>query len=298
MILKYNNQILEFKSVSIEDSVSFNNMSTNNNMHISCEYSFANLIMWGTSYDIQWCQLDDVPLILIAKEDVLLFPLSKQMNSENFQALAMSFIQAGGSGCFTQVPQYFLDANPDLHNLYNICEDRNFADYIHLSERLSSLSGKRLNKKRNLISQFKKNNPDYKVKPLKSDFFEACISLTEKNIDPENTEHHEELTAIKCGFANFANLHLDGIVIFVKNKIAAFAIFSRHIDDSFLIHFEKSDYSFKGTAQFINWETAKYLKNKCKFINREQDLGISGLRKAKLSYSPDTILINYNISPR
>ena len=296
MILQYHNQILEFKPVSTEDSCFFN--TPINNIHISCEYSFANLIMWGTTYDIQWCQFEDVPLILIAKEDVLLFPLSRQMNSNNFQALVMSFIQAGGSGCFTQVPHNFLNANPELNDLYNICEDRNFADYIHLSERLSSLSGKKLNKKRNLISQFKKNNPNYNVQPLKSDFFEACTKLTEKNINPGNIEHHEELAAIKLGFANFANLHLDGIVIFVNNTIVAFSIFSRHLDDSFLIHYEKSDYSFKGVAQVINWETAKYLKSQCKYINREQDLGLLGLRKAKKSYSPDTILINYNTSPR
>ena len=297
MKLNFNNQFFEFKPISIGDRDAFMQMPDGID-HISCEYSFANLFMWGESYDMQWCSFNDAPLVLIGREDVLLFPLCRGMNSDKLKSLSQAFIDAGGSGAFTQVPEHFVKASPNLNDFFAICEDRNFADYLHLSSRLAGLSGKKLSKKRNLISQFSRNNPDFEDLPLTSELFDECLKLTQSNMDDENAEHQEELVALKRGFAKFADLQLDGRVIKVKNKIVAFSVISYHIDKSYLVHFEKSDYEFKGSAQMINWKTAHFLTDKCEYINREQDLGISGLRKAKISYDPDEMLINYDCTPQ
>ncbi len=296
MKLNLNNQILEFKPISIGDKDAFRQMP-NDIEHISCEYSFANLFMWGESYDMQWCNFNDAPLVLIAKEDVLLFPLCQEMSYNKLKSLSQSFIEAGGSGAITQVPEEFIKANPELNDLYEIREDRNFADYLHLTKKLCELSGRKLSKKRNLISQFIKNYSDFKDLPLTAELFDDCLELLQKNMLDNNTEHHKELLAIQKGFANFAKLELGGRAIQYFNKVIAFAVFSHHIDGSFLIHYKKSNYSFKGAAQMINWKTAAFLTDKCEYINREQDLGIPGLGKAKLSYDPEKILINYELRP-
>ena len=266
--------------------------------HVSCEYSFANLFMWGESYDMQWCNFNNAPLILIAEEDVLMFPLCHGMNSEKLKDLSLSFIEAGGSGAITQIPGQFIKANPELNDFYEIRDNRNFADYLHLTEKLCKLSGRKLSKKRNLISQFIRNNPNFENLPLTPELFDHCLELVQKNMIEENTEHQEELLAIQKGFANFAKLELGGRVIIVNGETVAFAVFCQHIDGAYLIHYEKSDYNFKGAAQIINWKIAEYLTDKCEYINREQDLGIPGLRKAKLSYDPNIILINYDLIPK
>ena len=129
MKLNYNNQFFEFKPVSIGDRDSFRQMPDGVDF-VSCEYSFANLFMWGESYDMQWCNFRDAPLVLIAGEDVLLFPLCRGMNSEKLKALSQAFIDAGSSGAFIQVPEQFLKANPGLNDFFGIREDRNFSDYI------------------------------------------------------------------------------------------------------------------------------------------------------------------------
>jgi uncharacterized protein len=312
--MNYKNRIYKFKDISITDRDFFyptdgvvRALSENNNaIHVSCEYNFANLYMWGGVYNTQWCEFDNTSLILIGKEDVLLFPLLEKHSLDDIIELSKSFIESGGSGNITQVPKVCIDTNKnDLNIIENsttgkgdfieICEDRNFADYIHLSERLALLKGKKLRKKRNLIVQFIKEYGEYEDLPLSDEYFDRCLELVCSKMVEGDIEHKEELVAIKRGFAEFATLELDGIVIVLDGVVIAFAIFSPHINDTYLVHFEKSDFNFKGVSQIINQKSAEYLKDKCKYINREQDLGIEGLRKAKLSYDPDCILINYDL---
>jgi hypothetical protein len=85
-------------------------------------------------------------------------------------------------------------------------------------------------------------------------------------------------------------LPAEGIIICLHDKIAAFSIFSPQTPDMVTEHFEKFDPEKKGAAQLINWETAKYLQNRYKYLNREQDLGLEGLRQAKLSYQPEFLV--------
>jgi len=99
----------------------------------------------------------------------------------------------------------------------------------------------------------------------------------------------EEHAALKQALGIIHSSLMDGLAITIEGKVVAFSIFSRLTPSTYDIHFEKSDLSFKGSAQVINNETAKYLKDKCQYMNREQDLGIKGLRQAKLSWDPHIV---------
>lgn len=296
MKLKYDNQILEFKPIFLENREKFLK-APEEVIHVSCEYSFANLFMWGESYDMQWCMFKKAPLILIARDDVLLFPLVENISGEELIELAIAFKKAGGSGYITQIPEIIINNNTSLAKDFQIRANRDFADYIHLTESLASLSGRKLRKKRNLISQFIRNYPDFEDVSLTPELFDGCLKLTQENMIGGNSEHQDEIKAIKTGFANFAELCLGGRVILFRGQTIAFSVFSQHLDGSYLIHYEKCDHAFKGSGQMINLKTAEYLLDKCKYINREQDLGILGLKKAKLSYDPEKILINYDLIP-
>ena len=132
------------------------------------------------------------------------------------------------------------------------------------------------------------------MEPLNSALFDKCYELINHNNQEDNSGKNEELLAIGNIFSNFERLNIEGIALFAESKFAAFAIFSRHLDGSYIVHIEKSDKRIKGAAQVINKECAKYLSDKCVYINREQDLGIPGLRHAKKSYAPEFVLINYD----
>lgn len=288
---------LDFKPIKIDDREAFLKPTADYGF-ISCEYSFANFFMWGESFGMEWCDFLDYPLVVLHDEKVLYFPLSPKLNGENLIQLCHAYREQGGTGSFFQVPVKFLEDNPELSEFFKIREDRNFADYLHKSERLTDLSGKKLRKKRNLISQFRRNYSDYENLPLTPELFKRCLKLAEENPLSNEEEHQQEMQALQNGFTNFAELQLSGRVIRYRDHTVAFTVFSKHIDGNYLIHFEKFDYDFKGSAQIVDWATAEVLKDKCEYINREQDLGIQGLRKAKLSYDPDILLVNYSLIPR
>ena len=102
-----------------------------------------------------------------------------------------------------------------------------------------------------------------------------------------------ESKAIGRAIEYFDDLKLEALGLFSSNRLEAYSVFSRFCNDTCLVHFEKSNPEQKGAFQTINHETAKYLKDKCLFINREQDLGLPGLRKAKQSYHPDFMISTY-----
>ena len=265
---------------------------------LSCEYSFANLAMWGELYDIQWCDFDGTPLIHIKEDQYFLFPHIPKITPEQLHTISNIMIKEGFSGKFTQVPEEYILKYPELTNYYTISQNSDFSDYIHSTERLSLLKGRKLRKKRNLISQFIKKNPEYKVIQLNKKHFDDCLELTKNGIEKTVTGKDEEIQAIQKAFSLYTELDLNGIAVYTGDRLAAFSIFSRNIDNCYVIHFEKNDRKQKGSAQIINLKTAEFLSDKCEFINREQDLGVPGLKKAKLSYDPDRILLNYELTPK
>jgi hypothetical protein len=105
-----------------------------------------------------------------------------------------------------------------------------------------------------------------------------------------------EYAALEQALDIIDSSRMDGLAITVDEKLVAFSIFSRLTPSTYDIHFEKSDLSFKGAAQVINHETAKYLQGKYEYVNREQDLGIKGLRQAKQSWDPHLVFKPYLLS--
>ena len=264
---------------------------------VSCEYSFANLLMWGELYDIRWRNVDGVPLIYIAKDNNFLFPHIKNITPDLLCSLSEQLQREGYSGTFSQVPEEFVVAYPVLSEFFSITQNPDFSDYIHSTEKLAKLQGRKLRKKRNLVAQFSKENRDFQTSTLHSGFFDECLRLANDGLEQEITGKNEEIEALEKAFAMFDKLPLEGIVIHSGSKVIAFSIFSPHVDGTYVVHFEKNDRAYKGSAQVVNLKTAEYLLDKCEYINREQDLGLPGLRKAKLSYDPDTILMNYELTP-
>jgi hypothetical protein len=216
-------------------------------------------------------------------------PLGHDIFPEELVVLALQLKSLGIEPSFGLVTSDYLKKYPDIEAYFMVKEERDYAEYIYEVKSLCDLTGEKLHKKKNLISQFKRSYPDYQVHRIKGEFKTRCYSFAKELLNShEKTSQDliQELSAIETSFRYFDELGLEGLALTLGERLFAFSVFSRLNAVTYDIQFEKFDIGFKGAAQVINHETAKYLLDVCQYVNREQDLGIRGLRQAKLSYEP------------
>ena len=267
----------------------------------SCEYAPANLRMWADSFQTRAGKFRGQLYFHMSNIDELLFPCGDGLpTAEDLHAVSEGMKAAGYSGTVAHVPAHALDL-PGLMDFYQIqpMDDGN-DEYIYKTETLAELRGSKLSKKRNLISQFERLYSPYEVREIVPDDYSRIEELNQDwfshHSDTETIE--KERKAIRTAFAQYDELGLHGLILLSGEKIQALSIFSPINADSWTVHFEKACFDCKGAAQVINQQTAKYLLGKCAFINREQDLGLPGLRQAKQSYLPDRMLKDFLLIPQ
>jgi hypothetical protein len=261
-----------------------------------CDYSFANLFMWGDIFRTSWFFHDERLWLYNGYDDLMLMPIGKALSLPELVAVSDMLRQEGKKGNFVLVDPDFVKAHVELTDFFNVEIDLDNGDYIYSSRKLVDLPGNKLHKKRNLINQFLALYPDYVSQPLQASDLDACLELAEKWCRQRTClelDFEHETSALKKALRYFDELELQGLKISHRSELFAFSIFSRMSSNMADVHFEKFDPGIKGSGQVINWETAKSLSAKYKYINREQDLGIEGLRRAKKSYSPEYIVSAY-----
>lgn len=261
-----------------------------------CDYSFANLFLWGDIFKTSWLFHDERLWIYNGYDDLMLMPVGKALTLPELVAVSDMLRRDGKSGNFVLVDQDFVKDNAGLAHFFNVEIDLDNGDYIYSSQKLVDLPGNKLHKKRNLINQFLALYPDYLCQPLQPSDLDACLKLSEKWCRQrvcEELDFDHETSALKRALRHFSELELQGLKISHGGELFAFSVFSELSSNMADVHFEKFDPEIKGIGQVINWETAKSLSPTYKYINREQDLGIAGLRQAKKSYLPEYIVSAY-----
>jgi uncharacterized protein len=261
-----------------------------------CDFSFANLYMWGDIFKTRWLFHEERLWIYNGYDDLMLMPVGKGLALPDLVAVSDMLRREGKSGNFVLVDQDFVEDNAALADFFDVTIDMDNGDYIYSSQKLVDLPGNKLHKKRNLINQFLALYPDYACQPLQASDLDACLVLSEKWCRMrtcQETDFDHETSALKRALSHFGELELQGLKISHGGQLVAFSIFSRLSSNMADVHFEKFDPEMKGIGQVINWETAKLLAAEYKYINREQDLGIDGLRQAKKSYDPEYVVSAY-----
>ena len=176
---------------------------------------------------------------------------------------------------------------------------RDYYDYVYLASDLAELSGSKYSKIRNRLNKFKKNNQysleeisNSNIKEVNEFLHRWCLwKDCESDIILEN-----EKKAILYSMSHFFDLNLSGIAIRVNDKIEAISVFEKINNDTSIVHYEKASPDYDGIYKLINQESAKIIQKSSKFINRESDMGISGLRKAKMAYRPHHMIETYHIA--
>ncbi len=175
-------------------------------------------------------------------------------------------------------------------NMFEFTEIRDSADYVYEAEKLKTLSGKKLSSKRNHINRFIENNPNWQYEPINESNINDAFAMNQQwcalSNCSENDGLFEESCAVKEAFKHFFDLKLSGGLIRANGTVVAFSMGDRLSRDTFLVHIEKAFPHIQGAYPLINREFVTHNCEGFDFINREDDAGDLGLRKAKLSYKP------------
>lgn len=267
----------------------------------SCEFSYTNLIVWSPVYKTKWVVINSHIYICLDYDDMLTFAPGKSDGPTVEELLHVSDMRRaeGASGNYDVVSGDWIDKHrPECEKYFDIRPmDEAFYEYIYRVDSLVALRGKKLAKKKNLIHQFLRDYPDATQEPLTRDNLHECLQLE----DEWNASFPDkDSIAVQHEHAVLANLPqlfdkvpMEGIVLRAGGRLVAFSTFSPIGPDIWTENFEKARHDVKGASQYITHLTACALQGRATWLNREQDLGLPGLRQAKLSYDPEIILQEY-----
>jgi uncharacterized protein len=264
---------------------------------LSCEYSFTSLYIWKDACDVQYTIYKDS--LIIKKRDFdgnyhFMQPLgyTKENLMSIIEALRVYKEENSMRYLFKDLEESFInEINSLLNEKKVLCikEDRDNFDYLYEAKKLMTFSGKKLHSKKNHYNFFIKNY-NYEVMDINNDKVIEDVILAAENWYKDNDQKDEklyyELLAIKDIVNNMGILNLNGIAVYVDGKIGAFSIGECLNKKLAVIHIEKGDKNIQGIYSFIARTFIDRCFNDAEIINREQDLGIEGLRKAKMSYYP------------
>lgn len=177
-------------------------------------------------------------------------------------------------------------------------EDRDNWDYVYLREKLANMSGRKLHGQKNHYNAFVKNNPYYLYEPITIENIAECLNFAEAWCDErmlEDPSEAEEKLAIQQALLSFEQLGLRGGAIRVDDKIQAISFGKKISEDTAVLHVEKANKSIRGLNTAITKEFAQHAWGDVLYLNREEDMGIPGLRKAKEDLHPEFMIKKYNI---
>lgn len=281
-----------FHRVSAKDADRVRFFTANGGGMLSCEYAFGNLLAWGERYQLACQELDQRLWVYGASSDFLYFPLGAPVSPQLLYAASQDLQKQGFSGKLAVIPIDYYDRHrEELDAWFTWQSSPDYFEYVHRTDVLADLPGKKLSPKRNLINQFEREYPDWTSRELNpAADKDAVLNIADVwagHMEMDETEHiDDDLQALAAAFDFWPEVGFQGTVLEVQGSIVAFAIYSMMTTTMADVHFEKALRSHKGCAQMINRETARQLRGKAEWINREQDLGVPGLRQAKQSYEP------------
>ncbi len=290
---------INLKQLTIDDLDRFSSYFSRYTQLIS-EYTFTNLFVWNDSRQISYALMDEGVIICADSYGELFYMPPVGFN--NNRLIVSSLLENGqNNGILPSIRRADERFISDL-NGFHLIEMPDHYDYVyHLSD-LSHLPGRNFKNKRGFVRKFM-SNYDYEFVPYESRYRNDCIELIERWIESKNSADIEnysglsEYNAMKKMFEYHDILPVQTGLILIDGKVAAFSSGERLNNNTFVVHFEKADTKFVGIYQAINQLFAKTITSEnTEFINREQDLGLEGLRKAKRSYNPVRMIKKYQIS--
>ena len=259
--------------------------------HRGCAFSFATLYLWGRQCA---ARVGDDLLLFSHFRGKTMYPYPVCPGSAR-DAVELLIADSQERGIPLRLSGLNTQDVEDLERWYpgrfRFHCGRDGHEYVYAIDDLADLKGKKYQPKRNHINRFLSEYPDAVIRPLDESTLPDAKNLADRWYQRRTAEEDAqiELVALNRAFANWQALELEGLVLYVGDQVVAMAIGSFLGEDTVDVHFEKADLDYNGAYAVINRAFARHIREKypqVKFLNREEDMGLEGLRKAKLSYYP------------
>ncbi|MFP4475771.1 MAG: DUF2156 domain-containing protein [Desulfatibacillaceae bacterium] len=275
-------------------------------------YSLDAISVWANEFYHPEAAVDGDALVVCAQytrspeKNHMILPVTS--NGEYTPDMLRDLVDRAGMDTFWFVPADYVERYRDkgLEGLFELEEQEDYADYVYRTDDLADLPGNRYHKKRNLISQFTKKyaaKGRVEVERVSPDNAADCLDFLERwcrerecdQIPEEDDDLLCEKKACENAFENLDRLSAGGLCVRVDGRVEAFGLGSRLTGDMAALHFEKASTAFKGLYQFVDRECASQLFDGFTYTNKESDMGIPGLEKAKKSYHPVRLVESYRL---
>ena len=292
----------DFKPIEVQHKEIFKRFFHEDPPQIS-ELTFTNLIIWRHRYHPAWVQWEDFLLIVFNPQDTPPFglpPIGKGDKSKALDMLCGRLRQITPEVKICRVYEEFVEKYVD-HDRYNSILDRDNSDYVYRAMDLIQLSGRNYHRKKNHLNRFLKNYRfEYRV--LDMELVECFLDMQEKWCQMKECVDKQDLLsedyAIHKALTHFEELDYRGGAVQIDSKIEAFSLGEPLNTDTAVIHIEKANPDIPGLYSTINQFFCSNAWSNMDWINREQDLGVEGLRKAKESYHPHHMVNKYTLTPK
>ncbi len=282
----------KFEPISIDRQEQYNAILSSCPQQPTSDYAFANVWGWAEHYGLEWAFSEGIAWVRQTRpEHVYWAPLGPW---DNYAWTECPIIRTAGK--FTRIPQYLAEL---WHGAFrdNIVMDscKDHWDYVYDLRELVQLKGNKFHKKKNLLKQFIKKY-EFEYQAMGPECVEEVLEMQaewlkwfeDQNPSPALVAENKAITRVLQYWDQIGTLM--GGAIRIKGKVVAYTVAEPIGIDSVVIHFEKGNTFYKGIYQAINQMFLEHEASSIKFVNREQDLGDEGLRKAKMSYHPKFFL--------
>jgi len=286
---------LNFKAITISDKKTIDGFLDGCCM-MGSECSFANMFIWQPDYNIEYT-IEDGFLCLRGKYKdkprYYLLPVGDGDKKGTIEKI-INLAHSDGEKCvFRQLQKesakYLEKTFPGM---FKITKNRSAAEYIYKTESLITLKGRKLHSKRNHLNKFLKQYP-YKYEEITKDNIDEAYEFALKSLEGRD-DAGEEKVSIDRLFGYFWELETSGALLRVDDMVVAVTVGEPLNERTAVIHLEKADTDIDGAYTAINQMFAENRFSGTEYINREEDMGIEGLRRAKLSYQPEILLMKYS----
>ena len=291
--------MIEFKDIRIEDKERYE-LALSKSGKRGCEMSFANLFLWGKQ-EIAIVG-DIVALRGTFSSTIYPFPLGEGDKSSVIAEIIQDAKEKNIPLIITSIYGKEKDFLEELYpSAFEFKSNRDSFDYVYDINDLADLLGKKYHKKRTHINRFKNEHPNFKVEPFTEDNIigikEFVYGWYENKENDENADDFNyEKVVFERAINNFRGLGLEGLALVDNGEVLAVTFGSKMNEDTFDVHFEKARADVDGAYTAINFEFANYIRKKypeIRYLDREEDMGLEGLRKAKTSYYPHHLVEKY-----
>lgn len=294
--------MLGFKQLELSDKEILNKFfHANHNQNSEC--TFTNLFMWRRCYAVRWAVTDNHLIIEPnAFESSWILP---PYGLEEDDAMFKAAIEHAARDYKTRDKQLVIRAVTEKEkerierlfpDKFEFTEEEDIEDYIYDGEKMRTLKGRKLSKKRNHINAFKQEYPDYKIVELNEENAEKAWDFVERWCGQRNCNFEIddsilcEREAICDALVYMKDLDYKGMMIEIDGRVVALTFGEMVNDDTVVIHVEKAFPEYRGLYPVINQDNLNRFWENAVYVNREEDMGLEGLRHAKKSYYPEYLL--------